>query len=476
MKLRSRGFLGLAIGSRSIACAELTGNGERGRIRQAADFVFPEECSLDTPEATGLALAAFLREHQLRSTHVVVGVPARWLLAVERDVPALQAGQAHSILRMHAERLSSAENGDMTFDYAGPLAIGRQAKVLLVGILHRQLEQVRTLAKSAGLSIAAVTSTALAVAGEMEDATNQPVLILGRDAAEWVGRNGGTVSGLRHVASVSPDKQGLPVLGPAIAELRRAVALAPMNDAAGTREFVLWNGLGLSEPQVSEFAGRLGVAVRAVAACPSPMVGHEAGLDSAQPTGQIASALLLSQAASHGRLPLDFEHSRLAPPRKRMVGRRMTWGIAVAAAVALAMLSLYWNVRQREADLRAMQARLDSTAPDIKLAEQMLDRVAYASGFLDARLSMLECMREITLAFRDDEPIWITGLTLKDNGKGQLIGKAANQKVILLLCDRMQGSPSLQEVRTLQMVEINAPGGKSKEQSFTIGFTFVGTE
>jgi hypothetical protein len=89
---------------------------------------------------------------------------------------------------------------------------------------------------------------------------------------------------------------------------------------------------------------------------------------------------------------------------------------------------------------------------------------------------MLDCLREITLEFRDDEAIWVTSLNLHENGKGQLIGKAADQKTILALCGRLQNNRKFADARTLQMAEVNAPGGRYKEQSFTIGFTFLGSE
>ena len=44
---------------------------------------------------------------------------------------------------------------------------------------------------------------------------------------------------------------------------------------------------------------------------------------------------------------------------------------------------------------------------------------------------MLEALREVTLAFRDDEQIWVTNFTFRENGKGTLIGKAADQKFVI---------------------------------------------
>src|SRR5215471_6247668 len=97
---RASSFLGLAFNDRGIACAEVAVSGDRRTVRRMATFVFTQELSPDKPEATGAALAAFLREKRFTSSRAVAGVPARWLLASEKDLPPADKQQARAALQL----------------------------------------------------------------------------------------------------------------------------------------------------------------------------------------------------------------------------------------------------------------------------------------------------------------------------------------------------------------------------------------
>jgi hypothetical protein len=478
MILSSSGILGLALGNRCITCAELSLRGDRRSIRRMAVFNLPAETGFDQGAAVGQMLARFLRQNRFRATRAVVGVPARWLMAVEREVPPADAAQVAGMLRMHAERISGSETGEMVFDYAGHAKIGSGGKVLLVGILRQQLDQIETLLDAAGIGVIAVTSASLVLATRLPESADQPVLVLGRQDAEVVWARDGAPRLLRHLALPAVNGHDSPALGSMGAELRRLVALTSANGGGPVRELLLWDGLGLTDQHVSELTTRLGVAVRSGQGLDRLGVHPEEpspGPDEDGPPGQFAASVALA-GVTRADLPLDFKHSRLTPPRKRQIDRRVVLLGLLGLVLVFAVASLYWGVRQRQSDLEGLQRQLDGMAGDIKSAEKVLDRVTYARGYFDARPPMLDCLREVTLAFRDDEPIWVTGFTLRENGKGQLVGKAADQKTILQLCDRLQQNSRLSDVRTLQISEVNAAGSKSKEQSFAIAFTVTGSE
>src|SRR5688572_30320945 len=130
MKLLSKNsFLGIAVGDRSITVAEVVparGSRDRWEARRVAEFVPPQPPAGDSaagaaaaaPES-GEAFGRFLRDNGFTPARAVVGVPARWLVAREREVPPASPDQAAEILRMQAERLFSAELGDVSVDYAG---------------------------------------------------------------------------------------------------------------------------------------------------------------------------------------------------------------------------------------------------------------------------------------------------------------------------------------------------------------------
>ena len=473
-------YLGLSLSDKAIACGELIVNGDQRTIRRTATFALPQDFTYEKPVATGQALASFLRQHKFRASKAVVGVPARWLLAVDREVPPSGLEQAHSILRLHAERLGVGENGEMVFDYSGRLEAARGGKVLLVGILRQQLERIESFLESAGVSIIAVTPTALALSAGMAGGTDQPMLLLGSQGAELIWQNAENPRLLRHIPVTSLNGHGVPAVGPLGAELRRTVSLAPGDGGGAAREVLLLDGLGLSDEQRGELSGRAGVSVRDCDGLDSLGIRLDPDAEKSADTNPIESfvpALALALAgARQVALPLDFRRSRLTPPRQKRVGRRTFWMVALGATAVIGIGSLAWSMQQRQGELDRMKNQHQSMESDVKAASEMLAEFKIARGYFDARRGTLDCLREITLAFSDDDPIWVTNLNLHENGKGTLAGKAEDSKAILALCGRLQKNKKFTDVRTLQISEVNVPGGRYKEQSFSIGFTFLKPE
>jgi hypothetical protein len=467
---RSSSFLGIALSDTGAICAEVAA-GDRGALRRSAAFTFAPEATLDVPEGAGKALGAFLRQHRFGASRVVVGVPARWLIAVEREVPPADEDLARATLRLQAERLAVAESGELVFDYAGKADPAAASKVLLVAMRRERLERIEKMIRAAGLSLAAVTSTGLALASAAGEGGG--VLMLARSGGEIVWGAGASPRMLRHVA-VTTNGHGVPTLAPLGAELRRAAALARTNGAVGDRGVLLMDGVGLLPEHVAELSERSGVAVRTESA--GEMTGPATVLASAEPAadagppGRFAPAAALALAGARATpLPIDFTHSRLAPEPRSRFGRGRVWGAILGVIVFGGLLALYLVVRNREAQLAALNVELKEMQPQMTTAQVAIDRLSYARGFYDNRPPMLDGLRELTLAFRDDEKVWVNSFTLRENGKGQISGNAADQKTVLALLGRLSTNDRFSDVKMLDMREADA---RSREVSFSISFGF----
>src|SRR5687767_1402465 len=101
--LSKTSFLGIAVGDRSIAVAEVAparGARDRWEARRVAEFIPPapaaagSEAADGADAAAGEALGRFLRENGFTPARAVIGVPARWLVAREREVPPASPEQA----------------------------------------------------------------------------------------------------------------------------------------------------------------------------------------------------------------------------------------------------------------------------------------------------------------------------------------------------------------------------------------------
>jgi len=87
MILRPSTLLGISLGDRTIAFAEVAVNGPRRTVRRMATMTLAADRSLDKPSVLGAEVAAFLREKKFTAPRAVVGIPAKWMIAIEKELP-----------------------------------------------------------------------------------------------------------------------------------------------------------------------------------------------------------------------------------------------------------------------------------------------------------------------------------------------------------------------------------------------------
>jgi hypothetical protein len=176
-------------------------------------------------------------------------------------------------------------------------------------------------------------------------------------------------------------------------------------------------------------------------------------------------------AAAERPLPLDFLHSRLAPPRQRRLGRPVLWGAAAALAVLGATVYLWWGWHTDQQQAAALQRSIEKLRQPAQQARNVVDDVAFAAGWYDPRPRYLDCMLEITRAFPQEERIYVTSLAMKDDLQVLLIGKSATQEAVQEVLDRLIANPRLTNVKTVYMRKAAA---NSPEVSFALNVGLAG--
>jgi hypothetical protein len=482
-------FLGIAFGERSVGVAEIGppsrggGGGSAGgawEVRRAAEF--QPSSSLDDA-ATVDAFKAFLREFGFGASRAVVGVPARWVVAREREVPPSSDEQASSVLRMQAERMFSAELGELTVDYAGTADPTGARNVLLVALPKRQLERVVKLVEGAGREVAAVMPSTLALSDAIapDAGADGLVLNIGGDAVELSARRGGAPKLLRHLSARGNDFASAngareAAVTSLAGEIRRPVALMPrgggmpVGSTASAESLHLWDGVGLGAGDATTLARQAGVDLR----------GGDAPLRSMGLTGKspevarFAPALALAVAGARPhRGAVDFLHPRLAPPKKRRIGRRGAWAIAIASAAAMLLLALWIDVRWSESNVADLKSKLDALKPAVQTSELTAQHISTARGWYpEGRPAVLDCLHEIAAAFPDNgEPIYVLKFTLPETRHGSFSGKSPNRALVLDLVDRLHANKNFADVKPDYTLDA---GGSSNEVAFSISFTYQG--
>jgi hypothetical protein len=143
----------------------------------------------------------------------------------------------------------------------------------------------------------------------------------------------------------------------------------------------------------------------------------------------------------------------------------------------LGLGGLYLAVERRQGDLDVLEKSLKDNVDNVKAAQASVERYTVAKGFFETRPPMLDALAEISKLFRDNESIWVTSFTAKDDRKITLQGKADSERTVRGLLTRIKENPK--KFADAQLLNIAAQEGtqrRSAEVSFSIRFSYIATE
>jgi len=482
MALRARKMLGLALEGRSLTAAELRMSDGRCEVLRGAEFTFPEGTSWQEPDRLGDLLRAFLAEHGFSARRAVLGLPARWLLVKEKQVPPASAESIAGMMRIEAEREFSAEFTDLAVDYTDRSDAGQARAVLLTATLRRKLEQAVAMGRAAHLNVRAVTSSVMALASAEGRGRSGPALLLHvtGTGGELTVRVGGQFRAVRHLpvtmaatpgGGASPGEDGIEKLAE---ETRRVVLLLPRDPTwPQLDDLSVWDGVGLRPAAWKTLSDRLGMTVHVADALSAlGLAGSHVGGDA--DARRFAAAAAVGLAGMHpDLLAVDFLHSRLAPPKKPARGKRAVRAACLAAALLATGLFLLWDWQVGKGRLAALRSTLEGMTEEVEAAGTLVNRVSSARGWHDRRPGFLDCLRELTLAFPEHGRIWTNSLIVGEDMRGIIVGKSVDEREVLEVLDRLNASQSLVDIKPLYMREA---GGGAQEVSFAVSFSFQSTE
>ena len=129
-----RNILGLALEDHSVLASEIHVRGDRPAIHMTAEFALSDALSVGNAGEQGQQLRQFLKEKGFTAKNVIVGLPAKWIVAKELNVPPANGAALSGILNIQAERTFSLDPKDLVFDYYSPDQIGKGGKMLLMAM------------------------------------------------------------------------------------------------------------------------------------------------------------------------------------------------------------------------------------------------------------------------------------------------------------------------------------------------------
>jgi hypothetical protein len=459
-------LLGLAVGERRALVAEVYANGGGSNapvVERAGEFVYPDGVTpLTNPESLGRSLAEFLRERGFSARTVVVGIPGKWLLTKRLEAPAAEPELVSETLRLQAEGEFAGDGGEFVYDYAGETSSSQARNVLLMAAPQKNLDQIEAMTNAARLKVVAVApfaATLGAVAGR--SSKDARMLLFGPGGAEFVATSGGAPRAIRYLGPSTSQAAYL------AGEVRRASALlgngraasalrsSPINGAPQS-EVHVWNDSGVAADSIESFGAALGSPVRLGSVRDMLGVTYNGTADA----GRFAAPVALALAGMGSALPVDFLHSRLAPPRQVRFKRRTLIVAGVCAAIALLAGAAVWDLHSQQSQLDDYEAQLKTESKHVKVAQATVAKVSYAKPWGDTDPLTVACLSELGKALPEDGKVFLTSFNLNDTRKGSIAGRASGSEAALALQDKLQSSGRFADLHISSIESPRKPAGK----------------
>ena len=83
---------------------------------------------------------------------------------------------------------------------------------------------------------------------------------------------------------------------------------------------------------------------------------------------------------------------------------------------------------------------------------------------------MIDCLEHLTAAFPQEGSIWATNISVRDNGRGSVTGKARDQASVLAGYDRMKNDLKFSKA-TVDYIR-QGTGSSAGQSTFSISFIF----
>ena len=459
-------LLGLALdGSRLDGVVLRRVNGSLQRLQQ-----FSAQLTLDpltaAPELVGREIRNQLDATGVRVRDCVVGVPLKWVLTAQTELPPLTEADATSLLQLEAERgfhsdLTALQVGDSRC----PLAADKKY-VLLTAIPNTHigaLEQVLAAAK-----LRPVSFTLGVAALQPPDAARSDgvlALVVGESQVGLQITLGG-VAALRALEGTIENEAGRRTLQAdvVVRETRITLGQLPAELREKVKRIRLFGPRELTQPLADELELRfesMGLKVEVV----TGYVPDEFGV-SLPPDTSWSAAFSLAANALTDRKP-EFE---FLPPKPTTIeqfitryssGRLRTAGV-VAAGIVVIILGLFLFQQVQLWRLRSQWSQMSAKVTELQTLQ---DQIRQYRPWYDGSFRSLAILRQLSLAFSEDGAVTAKAIEIRSDGTVNCSGNARDTAALLAVLSKLGAAEGVSGLK------VDQTRGKSPMQ-FTFDFQY----
>ena len=442
-----------------------------GALQKLQSFSAPLTLDLLTaaPELAGREIRNQLDAAGVRERDCVVGVPLKWILTAQTELPSLPEADATSLLQLEAEKNFHANTSELQMaDSRSALADGKKF-VLLAGIpgAHiRALEQVLAAAKLKPVSLATGLA-ALQPAGGANAGTL--ALLIGETSVGLQVTAGGGVVALRALEGMVENEGGRRTLhADGVArEARVTLGQLPVLLQEQVKQIRIFGPRELAQQLADELELRfepMGLKVEIAGAYAPNEFGFtlppEASLS---PAFSLAARVLAEQRPAFEFLPpkptlIEQFFTKYSSGRWRTAG-------AVGAGVGVIVLGLFLFQQIQLWHLGSQWKHMEAQVTELHKIEGQISQ--YQSWYA-ANYRSLAILRELSLAFPQEGTVTAKLISIRDDGTVSCSGSAQDNASLLPVLDSLSKLPGVTKVHYEQ-----GRGSKPPIQ-FVFSFNFNG--
>ena len=410
------------------------------------------------PELVGREIRNQLDAAGVRERACVVGVPVKWILTAQTELPPLPEADVKSLLQMEAERGFHSDVATLQIsDSRSPLGDGKQ-NVLFAGIPNTHLaalEKILTAAKLKPVSFASPIS-ALQFPGDEKSGGVLALAIGERNVSLQISAGGGVVA-LRSLEGAVEDEAGRRVLHADVVARETRITLGQLPGALrdAVKSIRIFGVRELAQPLADELELRfepMGIKVELVSAYAPDEFGVTLPLDvSLSAAFSLAASFLAEQ-----KLAFEF-----LPPKPNFIeqfvskyssGRLRTTG-AVAVGIAAIILGLFLFQQIQLWHYRAQWSRIAVKVGELQAIQ---DNIRQYRLWYDGTFPNLAILRQLTLAFPEDGSVTAKNIEVRDGSTVTCSGTARDYAALLAMQSRLRAADGVNDVK-LEQIRGKAP-------------------
>ncbi len=410
------------------------------------------------PELVGREIRNHLDAAGVRERDCVVGVPVKWILTAQTELPPLPEVDAKSLLQMEAERGFHSDVATLQIsDSRSPLVDGKQ-NVLLAGIPNTHLaalEKILAAAKLKPVSFTPVIS-ALQFPGDEKSVGVLALAIGERNVSLQITAGGGVVA-LRSLEGAVEDAAGRRTLHADVVarETRITLGQLPGGLCEAVKSIRIFGPRELAQPLADEMELRfepMGIKVEFVSAYAPDEFGVTLPLEvSLSAAFSLAARFLAEQKPAFEFLPPkpNFIEQFVS---KYSSGRLRTTG-AVAAGIAVVILGIFLFQQIQLWHYRAQWLRIAVKVGELQAIQ---DNIRQYRSWYDGTFPNLAILRQLTLAFPEDGSVTAKNIEVRDGSTVTCSGTARDYASLLAMQSRLRAADGVNDVK-LEQIRGKAP-------------------